>query len=187
MQLADFLTALGFLLLVAAAGSIVWSTVRLGISPMPSSRSQTQAVLSVLPADFAGTLFELGAGWGTLAFALAKRFPHARIVAFEGSWIPWLFCWLRRQVQRRPNLSLRYEDFFKADWSEADIFVAYLFTGAMQRLGEALPLRARPGALLVTHTFAARALEPVSEAHVADSWRTPVMVYRCQPRTRIGS
>jgi hypothetical protein len=62
----------------------------------------------------------------------------------------------------------------------ADLFTAYLCPGAMRRLVAELPQRAKPEALLIAHTFAARGLDRLREEHLANLWRTPVAVYRCQ-------
>ena len=104
------------LLVVTLAGaSIIWSTLRLGISPMPTSSRVLKMVLSVIPADLSGEVIELGAGWGTLAWAVSRQFPRSRVVAWEASPVPFAFCWLRSKVQRRPNLVVRFGNFRDAD------------------------------------------------------------------------
>jgi hypothetical protein len=176
----DWLVLLVLVLVVFGALSLVVDTFRAGISPMPSSRRQVEGLLAAIPPDFSGVVFELGAGWGSVAFALARRFPRARVVAFELAMLPFAFLWLRQHVQRRGNLELRHQSFFAADLGGADLFTAYLYPGAMQRLSSELPSRAKPGALLITHTFAARGLLRVDERRLQDRWRTPVEVYRCE-------
>ena len=67
--------------LIAAAGialgalSVIVYTLRYGISPMPTSPRVRRVLLGLLPEDPGGPVAELGAGWGTLAFPLARRWP----------------------------------------------------------------------------------------------------------------
>jgi len=175
--LFDVLWLLLLALLVFAMVSIAWSTWRLGISPMPTSPKVRALVLSRVPADFQGTLYELGAGWGTLAFPFADRFPKARIVAFELSLLPFAFCWMRQRLWPRPNLELRHRDFFKASFSEAAFVVCYLYRAGMSRLGPKLSRELPPNAQILSHTFALHGWHPRETLVAPDFYRTPVYVY----------
>ena len=177
MGLSDTLWLLLLAVLLFAMVSIAWSTFRLGISPMPSSPKVRALVLSLVPEDFQGTLYELGAGWGSLAFPLADRCPKARVVAFELSLLPFAFCWLRQRLKPRPNLELRREDFFQASFSEAAIVVCYLYRGGMARLGPKLSRELPPNAQILSHTFALHGWRPRETHVVPDLYRTPVYVY----------
>ena len=77
-----------FLALVLALAAIVLvlgGTLRTGVPPMPTS-SGVRACMFDLSKDVApATVFELGAGWGGLATALARRWPEAKVVAVEVS------------------------------------------------------------------------------------------------------
>ncbi len=168
-------------LLIAAclAGiSIVWSTLRLGISPMPTSPRVLKAVLSLVPTELSGEVLELGAGWGTLAWAVARARPQVTVVAWEASPVPFAFCWLRLRVQRRANLMLRFGDFRDADLSKARLALAYLWTGGMTQLAPRFDAELPVGAMVVTHTFAWRGREPELSVTVDDLYRTKVYRYR---------
>jgi hypothetical protein len=170
------LTALA--LVCVALVSIVWSTLRLGISPMPTSPRVREVLLPMIDPATTGEIHELGAGWGTLAFAIAARCPQAKVIAWEASPFPFLFCWLRARVTPRPNLELRFGDFHRADLREASLVVAYLWTGAMTRLSAHFERELRPGAQVISHTFAWRGREPEETRVAADLYRTPVYRYR---------
>ncbi len=170
------------LLVVAlAAGSIIVSTLRLGISPMPTSRKVRAAMLSLLPERTTGVIHELGAGWGGLAVAIARRCPQARVIAWELSPLPFLVCWLR--AKGVPNLEVRRADFRTADLSQATVLVCYLFTGAMRALDERLR-RERPGEplTLVTNTFLLHGWPEDVGLTVDDLHRSRVVRYRSVPR-----
>lgn len=173
------LLQLGVLALVAlAALSVVWSALRLGISPMPTLPAVRREVLAVLPEGLTGEVHELGAGWGTLAWAVAAARPAASVIAWEASPVPYLFCWLRLRVQPRPNLVLRFADFHDAELRRAACVIAYLWTGAMTRLAAKCDAELPPGAWVVTHTFAVRGWTPEVERRAGDLYRTPVYRYR---------
>lgn len=164
-------------LLLAGMLSIVFSSLRAGISPMPTLGKVRRQLLPLLEPDLQGTLLELGAGWGTLAFALADRCPRAKVVAFELSPLPFAFCWLRQRLAPRPNLELRRQDFFRASFAGASVVVCYLFPGAMARLAPKLLAELPPGARILSHTFALRGWQPLRTLVVDDLYRTPIYLY----------
>jgi hypothetical protein len=164
-------------LLLAGALSIVVYTLRTGISPMPSSGKVRRCLLPLLEPGLEGTVLELGAGWGTLAFAIADRCPRAWVVAFELSPLPFAFCWLRQRLAPRPNLELRRQDFLQASLAGASTVVCYLFPGGMARLAPKLLAELPPGARVITHTFALRGWKPERTLQVDDLYRTPIYVY----------
>ena len=178
--------ALLFLLLLALllAGmlSIVFYTLRTGISPMPTSGKVRRELLSLLPETLEGTLLELGSGWGTLAFALADHCPRARVVAFELSPLPYAFSRLRQRLAPRPNLQLVREDFLRASFSGASAVVCYLYPGAMRRLAPTLSVELAPGTRILSHTFALRGWKPLRTLVVDDLYRTPIYLYEVPAR-----
>lgn len=175
-MLAFELTLLAFA--VAALLSIVWSTLRYGISPVPTSRAVLREVLALLPEGVTGEVHELGAGWGTLAFPVAARFPHVQVIGWEASLFPYLFCRLRLLLQPRPNLRFRFADFQQAELRHAGLVLAYLWTGAMTRLGEKFAAELPPGAWVISHTFAWRGRTPEATGTASDLYRTQIFRYR---------
>lgn len=175
MQLAELsLLAIACLALL----SIFWSTLTLGISPMPTSGKVKRELLALVPDELEGEVHELGAGWGTLAWALAEKCPRATVIGWERSPFPFLFCRLRSLVQRRQNLTVRFGDFHQADLKGARLVVTYLWTGAMARLGPKFEAELPNGAIVISHTFAWRGKEPELTRVTADLYRTPIYRYR---------
>ncbi|MEW6368046.1 MAG: methyltransferase domain-containing protein [Acidobacteriota bacterium] len=161
-----------------AFGSIVYYTVRTGISPMPSSPLARRAILGMLPADLTGAIVDLGSGWGSLAFPLARRFQSARVCGYEVSWVPFLCSRLRLRITRPPNLCIRRCDFFEVSFSEYDVVVCYLYTGAMRRLKSKLESELRPGTLVLSHTFAVHGWHPERVVRLGDTFATRIYLYR---------
>ena len=85
-------------LTATAAVLIVVYSLRVGITPMPSSGAARRRIVELVPADLEGTILELGSGWGGLAVALARRFPAAQVVAYELSPVPWIVARIRAAI-----------------------------------------------------------------------------------------
>ena len=158
--------------------SIFWSTLTLGISPMPTGAKVKTELLALIPPGLEGEVHELGAGWGSLAWAIATKCPRARVIGWERSPFPFLFCRLRLVVQRRDNLTVRFGDFHQADLKGAQLVIAYLWTGAMTRLGPKFEAELPNGATVISHTFAWRGKQPESTVIAPDLYRTPIYRYR---------
>jgi hypothetical protein len=167
---------LALALVLGAASSIVVTALRLGIGPVPTSRAVREAVLGLVPPESKGTAYELGAGWGGLARALARRCPGLSVTAVEASFVPWAFAALVQRVQRVPNLRVVRGDFYAHPLGEADLMVCYLFTGAMSSL--ASRLRMKPGAVLISAVFALPGREADAMVRAEDLYRSPVYRYR---------
>ena len=173
-----FLELIALAITCLALLSIFWGTITLGISPMPTSGKVKHELLALLPEDLEGEVHELGAGWGTLAWAVATRFPGAQVIGYERSLFPFLFCRLRMIVQPRKNLTMRFVDLHRADLRRARLVITYLWTGALTRLGPKFEAELPNGASVISHTFGWRGKEPELTRATADLYRTPVYRYR---------
>ncbi len=160
----------------AACLSVLWSAVRLGIGPVPTSRAVRAVMLELTPADASGTVYELGCGFGGLARALARRCPKAHVVGVEASLVPWAFAALVQRVRPLPNLRIVRGDFFAQPLGEADVLVCYLFTGGMQQLAQRVSLKR--GAVLISSTFALPGRTADATVRAKDLYASPVYRYR---------
>jgi hypothetical protein len=166
---------LALALVVAAAASILWSATRLGIGPVPTSRPVRRAIADLVPAN-ASTIYELGCGWGGLARALARRFPSSRVIAVEASFVPWAMTALMQRLQKLPNLEVVRGSFWAHPLGEADVLVCYLWTGGMRELAERLHMK--PGAVLISATFALPGRTADDTVRARDLYASPVYRYR---------
>jgi hypothetical protein len=174
------LILLALLLLVVI--SIVWSTLRTGISPMPSSRKACHAMLASTDRPINGHLIDLGSGWGTLVIALARKYPRQQVIGYELSWFPWLVSIIRKYVLRLDNLTLYRKDFKKARISDASILFCYLFPGGMISLDEKLKREQSNEILIVSNTFALPSCQPTKVIRLKDIYKTPIYVYSWRPK-----
>ncbi len=146
-------TILFFIFLFVSFGSLVIYSFILGISPMPSSKKAKHAIIQLLPKNGCGVIYELGSGWGGLALLLAKYYPHAKIIAFEVSPIPYLFSRIRQLLLRRSNLIIRRKNFYDHNLSDANAVVCYLFPEGMRKLSSKLEKELPDKSTIISNTF----------------------------------
>lgn len=157
-------------LALVASCLIIVDTIRLGISPMPTSRKVRKSLFSMLPTKFDKTIYELGSGFGFLALKLARRYPNAKVVAFEKAVIPCLVSKFRSLFVK--NLTVYYEDFFQVDLTKADLLISYLFPGAMKRLA-----KKHMHGELFSHTFRLPGFKPSQVVKSHDLYHTEIFRY----------
>ncbi|MFG6149864.1 hypothetical protein [Halobacillus sp. B23F22_1] len=113
---------------------ILFDSAKNGITPTPTTSKEKAAALKLTESLHPSFIADLGAGFGTMAFPLAKQFPEAKVVAYETAVIPWIFLLIRNFLQPRANLSIRRKNFLKEDLSSYDLFYTYLYPKAMEQL-----------------------------------------------------
>jgi len=116
------------------AMTIVWTTLHVGISPMPSSEKAYQAMLKLTEGTGNGPIYDLGSGWGSLVIRMATTFPKRKVVGYELSLLPYLVSLSVKRLMRLDNLNLYRQDFMKADLSGASVLLCYLYPGGMSKL-----------------------------------------------------
>lgn len=169
--------AMAALVAVGLVFTVVY-TFFTGISPVPTNRRVRATLLAALPDRFAGTIFELGSGWGTLAFPLARKYPGCPVEAYELSPAPWAFSRLRALVTPAPNLTIHRADFHRASLAHGALVVCYLYPGGMARLRPKLEAELPAGALVVSNFFAVPGWTPLAVHRADDLEASPVYVYR---------
>ena len=108
---------------LAVVLGLVVHALKTGVAPAPTSARVASAMMALIPPGLEGVVFELGSGWGTLAFPLARRLPRCTVRALEISPLPWLFSRLRHIVERSTNLSLRRADYRHVALDDAALVV----------------------------------------------------------------
>lgn len=127
--------------------SIFITTLRMGISPMPTSVKALKKLLEILPKNLDGTIYDLGSGFGLVAYLLAKKYPKATVTGIEISFVPY---WIAKVVFfAAPNLSFVRKDYRKCDFSGANLIYCYLFPRGMEDLSQ-MDIRCA----LISNTFA---------------------------------
>lgn len=163
------------LALLAVILSIVWWSIKNGISPMPTSAKVKAELIKSLP-ECRGTIIDLGSGWGTLLIPLSHANREAQIIGYETSPIPFAFSYLRTLLC--PNLHIYRRDFFSVSLENATMVICYLYPGAMQKLQRKFDQELKPGSWVISHTFALPDWKPVKIVQVDDLYRTKIYLYR---------
>jgi len=165
-------------LVLLVAASILWSTVRTGMSPMPSLSRARKAMLAMVPDEPpGGTIIDMGSGWGSLAIPCARRFPERQVVGYELSFFPWLFSVVMARLMGLGNLRFYRRDFQQADLSQATVLLCYLMPRGMGAVRTRL--QTDPGAVttVISHHFALAGHEPSQTMTLNDLYQTPVYCY----------
>lgn len=144
---------------------------------MPTSSKVAKKLINSLPDTIDGAVYELGAGWGTLAFPLAKKYPLNAIKAYENSLIPYLFCRLRSMIFSQPNLIFHCSDFYDQPLYDAGLIVCYLYTGGMQKLKTKFDSEVNTKTLIVSNTFSIPGLKPLKILEINDIYLTKIFYY----------
>lgn len=172
---------------LAAILALLVHTAITGISPVPTTPRVAAAMLSLARPGVDGAIFELGSGWGSLAFALARRFPDRRVIAYELSPLPWLVSRLRQALLPAPNLTIRRADFHQVSLAEAALVCCYLYPGAMARLRPKFEAELGPGAAVISNSFAIPGWPPAAMRRADDQYGSPVYLYEMPRRERRGA
>jgi len=168
-------------LLFLIALSIVWGTLKTGISPMMSSTKACQVMLNLSERAESGTVIDLGSGWGTLVIAAARKYPERQVIGYELSWFPWLFSMLRKHFLGLDNLTIYRDNFKHQDLNHTAVLFCYLFPAAMIALNEKLERELLGKTVIVSNTFALPSCSPVEVIKLQDLYQTPIYLYVWQP------
>jgi SAM-dependent methyltransferase len=162
---------------IAAVAYFVFASFAFGAGYQPTPRKSVATMLRFAELGEHDTLYDLGAGTGAIVFR-AARIYRARVVAIEVEPIRILVLRLRRALGPfADRISIHWGDFFRLDYTDATVVTAFLWPGAMARLGPRLERQLRPGARLVSHVHAVPGWSP--EAYDRE---TDVYLYRFPPR-----
>lgn len=132
----------------------------------------------MLPEIVNSEIAELGSGWGTLAFALARHFPNCKIRSYEISPFPFLVSKIIAYCLTLPNLTIQRKDFFHVSLNNISLVVCYLYPGAMQRLKAKFEEELPSHAYVISHTFAVPGWKPIRLEHAQDLYQTPIYLYQ---------
>lgn len=167
-------------LVLSAIVISLWYSLITGISPVSSTfKSRKEIVRTVSPAQ-EGHIYELGAGWGAVAFPLARRCPEATVVAYELSPVPWFFLKARALFFGPRNLKILRRNFLKDDLSKASLVVCYLYPGAMAKLSSKLVMELKPSAKVISNTFEIPAWTPTLIQNLDDVMCPQIFHYKME-------
>ncbi|WP_246942993.1 methyltransferase [Bacillus pinisoli] len=174
------------LLSLLATLSILTTTMRNRISPTPTSYKVKKNLLKLLEEESPHKIVDLGAGWGTLVFPIAKQHPEATVVGYENSLIPFLFMKIRQMVSKTPNLMIERRNFYKENLSSYDIVICYLFPLGMKKLKDKFTHELKNGTSIYTHTFSIPGWTPTQKWKVKDLYRSTIFQYKISKQEKVN-
>jgi len=161
--------------------SIVLTSLRAGISPMPSSRKAQKAIISAIPPNTNGLIIDLGSGWGNVAFPLARSFPQATVRGVELSLIPWAMSRIGAALWGPSNLDIGRGNFQDIPLEGAEVVICYLYPEAMTSLKTKFEEELKSDTLIISNTFGIARWEPEEVITLNDIHQTPIYCYRVPP------
>ncbi|MFC4161557.1 class I SAM-dependent methyltransferase [Chitinimonas lacunae] len=153
-----YLTAFGLAFLIF--GPVARSRVPLYLS----NRRALGELASRIPPG--ARVLDVGAGTGTVLAWLARR--GVQVDGIEHAWVPWAIGRLRLLGQR--GARLLYGDWGRYSFADYDIVYAFLSPAAMESLWHKVRRELRPGALLISNSFAVPGV-PADEVIELDDWK----------------
>jgi len=158
--------------------SLIYHTVKLGISPMPSSNTAYQAMLALVNDTGTGTVIDLGSGWGNFVVRLAKSQPQRQVIGYELSFMPWIVSVGLKKLLRLQNLHLYRKDFFSENLAKASVLVCYLHPEAMTKVAEKLSQEQPQIDFLISNNFALPTAKASKKITLDDFYKSPIYLYK---------
>lgn len=182
----DFIDLYGFFCFAGLLGIItIWilvTSLKNGIGPVPTSAKVRRKALTLMPEQIEGNIVELGAGWGGMTLALAKKYPHHQIIAMENCVPAWCICRLRIKLFGNQNIEVRLADIYQTNFDSVGLIYCYLCQNAMRQLEKQLttaPLRPNnSNIILISNTFSLPSHKAEQAVRADDLWQSTIYRYR---------
>ena len=165
------LISLLFIILIIAISSI-----KIGISPMPSSKKVASEILILAKNSSKDKIIDLGSGFGSLAIFLAVNMPDKKVLAYELSFFPYIISKILKTILRVKNLEVYKKDFLKENLKNS-LLVCYLFPKGMEKLEDKL-FDETINTEIISSTFAFRHIKYRKKIEAKDIYRTPIYFYK---------
>ena len=158
--------------------SLIYSTIKLGISPMPSSRKAYDTMMALVDETGSGSIIDLGSGWGNFVIRIAKRNPHRQVIGYELSLLPWITSTLLKKALGLNNLTIHRQNFYNVNLSNASVLVCYLYPEAMEKIKNKLLLEQPKVDFLISNNFALPSWKSCKVIPLNDFYKSPIYLYK---------
>lgn len=158
--------------------SLVVDTLKLGISPMPSSKKAYNAIVKLVNIETTAPIIDLGSGWGSFVIRIAKRNPEKQVVGYELSLLPWLTSVLLKKALGLHNLTLYRKNIYNVTLPEGSVVICYLYPEAMEKIKNKLTAEQSKIKLLISNNFAVPSWKTHKIIRLDDFYKSPIYLYK---------
>jgi len=138
--------------------------------------SKIKKILETIPMHSGQVVYDLGCGDGRFLIEAVKQYK-VKAIGFEIN--PWAYVLGRiRVLLQRTNVSIRFQNFWKADLSDADIIFFYLFPDLMEKLKDKLSVELKGEAKIISCNFEVPGWKPEKIIRASHSIQNdPIFIY----------
>ena len=142
-----------------------------GESPfVPSAHMVCRRLVQEMPLPRGSVWYDLGAGDGRVARAMAKAYPESTCIGVELRLLPYLLGLLWLWLRPLPNAQLQHGDIYRASVSDATHIYLYLFPHVIAKLFPLIAAQVRPGTIIASVDFPYLGKEPERVVIITESF-----------------
>lgn len=120
---------------------------------VPIKRKDVKRLLILGKIKPREVLLDLGCGDGRIIINASRHFG-AQTIGYEIALLPYILCYFKILLYRQfHNVKLKFRNFYKQDFSKADIITAFLSPRAMEKLESKVLKELKPGARFISYVF----------------------------------
>ena len=155
MSLTEILFIILYILAIPSLIYGLWMMIPFfyGLPWVPTEKDRIRKALQMANLQPNELLYDLGSGDGRILFIASEEFG-ARAIGIEASFLQYLFTKLKIYFSgSKPKVSVRRENFYRTDFSDADVIFAFMTSSQVVPLDYDLVRQLKPGARVVTVSF----------------------------------
>lgn len=124
---------------------------------VPTHAGDVKFIVEKLKLSPTDVFYDLGSGNGKVVF-LVEKLSGAKTVGFELGWWTILFAKIRLKIldlrfKRKHHIKFKNKNFFKENWSGANVIYCYLYPPLMGRIEEKFLAELKPGSIAIVRDF----------------------------------
>ena len=135
-------------------------------------------MLNHLPDINRGDIVDLGSGFGTLLFPIAKIKKNHLVIGYETSFFPYIVSKLTLIFKNSKNIEIQRKNFFDVSLNQASLVICFLYPDAMKKLKHKFENELKKDAYVISHTFAIHGWKPEKIVEVNDFYQTRIYYYK---------
>lgn len=118
---------------------------------VPTHAKDIEVIVKELKISSKDVFYDLGSGNGKVIF-LVEKLSGAKVLGFELSWWTVLYAKIKALIIHS-RAKFKNNNFFKQDWSGANIVYCYLYPPLMARVEKKFKEEMKPGSMAIVRDF----------------------------------